>query len=441
MRFLFYNRTIMKYILYSALVYSVLAIGLPMVAWGTSYHYPSQVKHIFLNDLGGQSFEVIVELKTGRLYRMDSVQFISSRYQLFEDVADVINEHRYFRGFDDEDAGELIYGLTPFTVEEITDIQTHFSEKELAVILTFNTGDQERITRELVGRFSSSVEVTAFVAETINNIEALEGTISTAQVLLLHEEPYTGLSYFAPVVEEIVVGYDSQEQEFMVTAHFGNEEIREFDLAFKDTKEQLVQDITATINEVYVEYEDARFETQDLMPYISYIGVPWMIDDLESIQITDNINASGTLEFTVRARLTNGLVGVITLNKLFSKDQRDLELVALSATEALEENELFVHDFNVSRVYDLIVDSLDEIDLEYYRVDQDTPIAETEDVDARVSAEDQGLIVTEAQEKKEEKEQGSVLSEQDMIDLLIAIILQYVAQEEIDFDTSLLNII
>ena len=397
---------------------------LPFVVTATSS--PGEVKHIFLDEVGENTFEVLVELKTGRLYRMDEVSFTSSRYQLFEDIANLINEHRDFIGFDDEDVSTLVWGITPFTVDEIIDIDTDFIEGELTVILSFETGDIVRVTRTLTNRFSSSVEVTTFVTETINNIAELEGDIETTRVVVLHEEPYTGLSYFAPFIEEIIVKYDVTTKNFTVTVNFGNDEVREFDLDYKDTKEQLIQDITSIINDVYVEYEDARFETIDVLSKVNWEGVPWMIDDIESITVVDNVDESGTLEFTIRAQLSGGLVGVVTLNKVFNENQSNLNLVSVAATEVLEDNELFVHDFNVSLVYEALVRSLDEAGLQYYGIVLTQPSEDEEDI-----SEDQEEINPPVTSDQSESEVS-----QAVLQLLLQLIIQHIQENNLDVDLS-----
>lgn len=393
------------------------------MGFAASYYYPEDVQNVFLNDQGDDEFEVLVQLESGHLYRMDTVSFTSSRYQLFEDISDLINSHRDFRGFDDEDMADLVWGVTPFNANEITDVKTRFEEGELTIILSFATGDEFRTKKTLANRFSSSVEVTQFVTDAINEIEEIEGQITTAEVVVMHEEPYTGLSYFAPYIDAIVIVYNQEEKNFTVTATFGSEEVRQFALDYKDTKEQLIQDTTAIINDVYVEYEDAKFVTGDVSSKVTWQGVPWMIDDIERITVVDNTAASGTMAFTVRARLSNDLVGVIEMNRLYGGEVRDLNQVSISATEALEEHELFVHDFNVALVYDILVESLDEDGREYYGI---SPGGYEEG--------EEGYGTDQDDEEEEEIENGEV--SQEMIDLLIAIIIQYVLENGLDIDLS-----
>lgn len=436
---------------YLQLITSCLCVlAAPMLVSAADEYGPRDVEHIFIDEQGDtQTYDVLVMLESGRLYRLDTVTYDDTRYQLYEDISDLINDHRDFRSFDDEDIADLIWGIAPFNVSEITNIETEFSEEEVDVILSFNTGDTAWYSRELgEQRFSSSVEVTQFLVDIINSTEELEGEITTAEVVTLHEEPYTGLSYFAPELEGVVARYEDDDEAFLVEVRFANEEVRSFQLEYKDTKAQLIQDITLTINELYVEYEDARFDSDEVESVITWQSVPWMIDDIESITASKDVAMDGTIEFTVRSRLSSGLVGVITLNKVYKSDQYNIESLALKATEALEENELFAHDFNVSLVQEIIVDSIPEEDRELYGLDgggsseadedesQEDESAASEEDEEEESSQEEDEDESEADESTDEY---SSLSEQEIIDLLTALIIQYVLANGMDVDLSALT--
>ena len=416
-----------------------IVCAFPLFVAAAGEYTPRDVEHIFIDEQGEgtNTYEVLVMLETGRLFRLDTVTYQDTRYQLFEDISRLINRDRNFKSFDDEDIADLIWGIAPFNTSEITKIETQFNAQEVDVILSFNTGDTAWYSRELgETRFSSSAEVTKFIADIINAAEELEGEVSTTQVITLHEAPYTGLDYFAPQIDTVVATYDHEKQNFTVEVSFANEEVRSFEMGFKDTKAQLVQDITASINELYVEYEDARFETVEVEPLVDWKKLPWMIDDIESIEVAKDVSMDGTLEFTVRTRLSNDLVGVIKLNKVFSGDEHNTEVVAIAAVEALEENELFVHDFNVSLVQRIIIDSLDEEDRDEYNINEVT----TEDDESLSEEESAENSIDEATDVTEEVADPALeLTEQQMIDLLVAIIIQYVLENGMDIDLSTLT--
>lgn len=427
--------------------YSFVAIFclVPFFASAVTVYQPRNVQNIFIDEQAtAKTYEVLVMLDSGRLYRLDTVTYDGTRYRLFEDISQIINNHKSFTNFDDEDIAELIWGIAPFSVSEVTGIETRFTEQEVDVILSFGTGDTAWYSQELgETRFSSSVEVTQYITDIINAAEELEGEITTAQVVTLHDEPYTGLSYFAPQIDGVVATYDSEEESFGVEVTFGNSEVRNFTLGFKDTKEQLIQDITASINELYVEYEDARFEVAEVEPLVTWKKLPWMIDDIESIEVAKDVSMDGTLEFTVRTRLSNDLVGVIKLNKVFSGDEHNTEVVAIAAVEALEENELFVHDFNVSLVQRIIIDSIPEEDQDEYDTHTSESSSET-DTTEESPVEDTLEESVDTDETAEEAaadtdEVSSPASEQEMIDLLVAIIIQYVLENGLDVDLSVLT--
>ncbi|MFW0870994.1 MAG: hypothetical protein ACKKL4_00870 [Patescibacteria group bacterium] len=406
----------------------LLAIALPMIAWGATRFIPSDVKYIFLDERGGDEYRIIVENKKGGLYRMGEVNYSGSRYQLYEDIADEINRHRFYTSFDDDDIGDLLWGLVPFTPEEIADIRSNFSEGKdgdfLTLYIRFTTGDSTSHKVKIDKTFTSSADVSAFIAQTINDMDKLkEGKIDVAMVQDLHEEAYTGLSYFAPQLNSVVFEYDDEELMFTVKISFANEETREFDLPYKTSKKELVALATEYINDTFVEYDDADFFTNEIQSYTSWKNTPWMIDDIEEIHFATSTDDLISVQFTVKSRLSSTLIGTTILSTDKEVDINNLDALASVATELLEENQLFVHQFDEQAVRKILAKTMG---IEIPDKEDDSSVSTNDSTDESEVSGGEEEILTQKDEDEQEK----------MYALLLMIILQYIIDNNLDIDIS-----
>lgn len=395
---------------------------------------PIDVAYIFLDTQDSDNeYKLVIENKDGELHRIkEEVSFTGTRYQLFEDIARVINDHRYFTGFDDDDMTDLVWGIAPFSADEISDIRTRFSQEDngdfLTVYVEFNTGDVGTKKVEVDQTFTSSADVSSYVANVVNSMDGFkEGEVDTQMVENLHSEAYTGLSYFTPQLDLVEFEYLEEEQRFTVNVQFANmDEDRSFDLAFDVDKEQLIKDATDLINDLYVEYEDAKFNVQKISSHVSWRNTPWMINDIEEIHIASSSDDLVSVEFTVKSRISNTLIGTTILSSTNEElDITNIDALAKEAKKLLEEHQLFAHEFPLSSIRNEIAETNDEFADQVESTSEKSSGDTSSDKEASTQEDDS------SSESVDETENKDALYQ-----LLLIAILEFIAENGLDIDTS-----
>jgi chorismate mutase len=422
----------------------VLGFALPFATFAADDFQPSDVGHIFLDEQSEENtYKIVIENEDGSLYRLrDEVSFTGSRYQLHEDIAYQINSHRRFAGFDDEDIPGLLWSVAPFAVADITKITTNFTQNDdgdsLTVYAHFQSGNPASRTVSIDQTFTSSAEVSAYVANVTNGIESLQvGEVSTEMVADLHQGEYTGLSYFTPVVDSVIFNYNEEEQTFKVDVAFQTiDEARSFNIAFNSSKEKLIEEATTLINDLYVEYEDAAFDAAEIRRASAWKNTPWMIDDIEEIQVATSSDEVVTVEFTVKTRLTSDLVGTTILSSSEELDINDPQALAAEAATLLEEHQLFIHQFDADAIEREIVETNEQLEAREELLqeieEQNNAVEIVSDQDNTPTEESQGNTETTDDTSTENTNQ-----DQDALyQLLLAAILEYIATNDLDIDTS-----
>ncbi len=439
----------------------VLCFLVPSMAWSLIDVYtPQDVAHIFLDEKADGSFRIVIKLESGELYRLDPVVwFESTRYRLYEDIANIINDEPNFSDFDDEDVQELLWGIPPFTLDEIVGISTDFTEGEpnegdsMMVILTFNTGDtaKESVSLDGVG-FASAKEVTDHVTKVINDMDQFEGEIDPSRVDALHTEEYTGLDYFTPALEVNIV-YDEKEENFNVQVLFAIGEERSFELPFKNTKEEIYTDTTNVINNEYVQYKEAQFSVDEIKARSTF-EAPWMIDEIKEITFKPDVALDGTLQFSIRVSIGGGLVAVIDLHTAYKQSTTDLDAISLAAVEVLETNELFMPHFEQDDVKKLLIESILKEDYPIYGLEDSSdaedpnssaaepvvdpvidPAETTDPVETVISTPDNTTAIENDDSLTEDKPADLVLNKEHIKALLVALIIAYIEEKGIEVDT------